>query len=72
MAADLGATINSINGSQLLRYRFTVPKPAEQQRIAACLSSLDEMLAAQSRKVEGLKAHKQGLQQQLFPSWDSQ
>lgn len=68
VAADLGATINSINGSQLLKYRFTVPKLAEQQQIAACLSSLDEMLAAQSRKVEGLKAHKRGLLQQLFPS----
>ena len=54
VAADLGATINSINGSQLLKYRFTVPKPAEQQRIAACLSSLDDQLAEQSRKVAGL------------------
>jgi type I restriction enzyme S subunit len=45
----------------------TVPRLAEQQRIAACLFSLDEMLAAQSRKVEGLKAHKKGLLQELFP-----
>ncbi|MGE0524314.1 MAG: restriction endonuclease subunit S [Variibacter sp.] len=45
-----------------------IPKLAEQQRIAACLSSLDEMLAAQSHKVETLKAHKQGLLQQIFPS----
>jgi type I restriction enzyme S subunit len=41
--------------------------PSEQQRIAACLSSLDDLLAAQSRKVEGLKMHKKGLMQQLFP-----
>lgn len=70
VAADLGATINSINGSQLLKYRFTVPKPAEQQRIAACLFSLDEVLTAQSRKVAGLKSHKQGLLQQLIPSME--
>ena len=25
--ADLGITINSINGGQLLRYRFIVPPP---------------------------------------------
>jgi type I restriction enzyme S subunit len=37
-------------------------------RIAVCLSSLDEVLAAQSRKVGGVKAHKKGLMWQLFPS----
>ncbi len=39
----------------------------EQQRIADCLTSLDEVIAAQGRKVEALKAHKRGLMQQLFP-----
>ena len=33
VAADLGATINSINGSQLLKYRFIVPEPDEQKRV---------------------------------------
>jgi type I restriction enzyme, S subunit len=67
VAADLGATINSINGSQLLKYRFRVPEPAEQHRIAACLSSLDAAIAAASRKLESLRVHKKGLMQQLFP-----
>ena len=40
---------------------------AEQQKIADCLTSLDEVIAAQGRKVEALKAHKRGLMQQLFP-----
>lgn len=40
---------------------------AEQQKIADCLTSLDEVIAAQARKVEALKAHKRGLMQQLFP-----
>ena len=39
----------------------------EQQKIADCLTSLDEVIAAQGRKVEALKAHKRGLMQQLFP-----
>lgn len=43
------------------------PKPAEQQKIAECLSSVDELMAAQARKVEALKTHKKGLMQQLFP-----
>jgi type I restriction enzyme, S subunit len=43
------------------------PLPAEQQKIADCLSSLDELIAAQGRKVEALKTYKRGLMQQLFP-----
>lgn len=39
----------------------------EQQKITDCLTSLDEVIAAQGRKVEALKAHKRGLMQQLFP-----
>ena len=68
VAGDLGATINSINGSQLMKYKFVVPKPAEQQRIASCLSSLDALIAAETQKLEALKTHKKGLMQQLFPS----
>jgi type I restriction enzyme, S subunit len=43
------------------------PSPAEQQKIAECLSSVDELIAAQARKVDALKTHKKGLMQQLFP-----
>ena len=43
------------------------PSISEQHRISECLSSADEMLAAQARKVEALEAHKKGLMQQLFP-----
>ena len=46
-----------------------VPKsPEEQQKIAACLSSLDDLINAQSQKIEALKQHKKGLMQQLFPN----
>jgi type I restriction enzyme S subunit len=68
VAGDLGATINSINGSQLLKYVFFVPKPPEQRRIASCLSSLDALITAETQKHEALKTHKKGLMQQLFPS----
>ncbi|WP_257645878.1 restriction endonuclease subunit S [Ottowia beijingensis] len=37
-----------------------IPKTAEQQKIADCLSSLDELIAAQARKVHALKTHKKG------------
>jgi type I restriction enzyme, S subunit len=66
--ADLGPVINSINGGNLLKYKFTVPKnPDEQQKIADTLSSLDELIAAQVNKIEQLKSHKKGLMQGLFP-----
>lgn len=68
VAADLGATINSINGSQLLRYRFVVPGPDEQNRIADFLSSLTARIATEAKTLVSLKAHKKGLMQQLFPS----
>ena len=49
--------------------KITVLTPTypEQQKIADCLSSVDELIAAQARKVDALKTHKKGLMQQLFP-----
>lgn len=68
VAGDLGATINSINGSNFIKYKFCVPTyPEEQQKIASCLSSLDDLIIAENQKLEALKAHKKGLMHQLFP-----
>lgn len=44
------------------------PSPAEQQKIADCLGSLDDLIAAHSRKLAALQDHKKGLLQQLFPA----
>lgn len=61
----------SINDSDLMALPVPVPagktSVAEQQKIADCLGSLDELIAAQGRKVDALKTHKKGLMQQLFP-----
>jgi type I restriction enzyme S subunit len=43
------------------------PKPKEQQKIADCLTSLDDLITAQANKITTLKIHKKGLMQQLFP-----
>ena len=52
----------------LQEYALAVPPtPPEQQKIASCLSSVDELMTAQARKVDALKTHKKGLMQQLFP-----
>ena len=44
------------------------PDRIEQQRIADCLSSIDERIAAETDKLETLKDHKKGLLKQLFPA----
>lgn len=65
---DLGATINSINGKNFLKYKFPFPKnPKEQQKIADCLMAVDDLITAATEKIEQLKAHKKGLMQGLFP-----
>lgn len=48
---------------------IVVGKPSykEQQKIASCLSSLDEVITAESQKLEVLKEHKKGLLQKLLP-----
>ena len=43
------------------------PKPDEQQKIADCLASLDDLIRAREAQLVALKGHKKGLMQQLFP-----
>ncbi len=52
----------------LKKYKLTLPTKKEQKKIADCLASIDEAIAAQSQAIDLLKLHKKGLMQQLFPS----
>ncbi len=57
-----------ITGGQMKSLKLIVPKNKhEQQKIASCLSSFDEVIAAHSQKLDLLKDHKKGLMQNLFP-----
>lgn len=49
---------------------ITIPSPsqAEQRHIGECLSSLDNAIAGEVKKLEVLTLHKGGLMQRLFPS----
>ncbi len=58
----------NLSGGLIETIPISIPvNPQEQQKIAACLSSLDALISAQRRKVEALKVHKKGLMQGLFP-----
>ncbi len=62
-----GDTVVHLYPSQLKQVLIAFPDSAEQRKIAACLTSLDEWITAEGRKLEALRAHKKGLMQQLFP-----
>lgn len=68
-ASNTGARFDrmSITDSVFMNIPILYPLPSEQQKIASCLSSLDEMIAAQGQKLDLLKDHKKGLMQKLFP-----
>jgi type I restriction enzyme S subunit len=63
-----GGNRQGLNFEQIRSFLIPLPSVfAEQQKIAECLSSVDELMAAQARKLDALKTHKKGLMQQLFP-----
>jgi len=57
----------AITNDDFMEMPIPTPSPHEQQKIADCLGSLDEWIAAEGRKLEALRQHKQGLMQQFFP-----
>lgn len=65
-----GSTRKRISRTNLSAIEIPLPQLKEQQKIAAFLSNLDDLITAQSQKLEALQDHKKGLMQQLFPSVD--
>lgn len=63
-----GDAVVHLYSSQLRKLVINIPKHIdEQKQIADCLLSIDELIAAQIKRIETLEAHKKGLMQQLFP-----
>ena len=58
----------NISADTFFNLSFAIPDPKEQQKIADCLSSIDELINLREQKLTALKQHKKGLMQQLFPS----
>jgi len=63
-----GGVVPAVNKSAIEEISVKFPEPDEQERIASCLSSLATLITAETQNLEGLKNHKKGLMQQLFPS----
>lgn len=71
LAFDDGVKQTNLRKDDVLNFPLLLPKDfEEQQKIADCLSSLDDLISSHAQKIEDLKAHKKGLMQQLFPSVD--
>lgn len=62
-----GGNRQGLNFAQVASFTIPTPSLPEQQKIADCLSALDERIAAQEAKIAALREHKKGLMQQLFP-----
>lgn len=67
-----GDTVAHLYPKQILQVWLAYPSRLEQQKIADCLTSLDDQINAQTRKLDTLKQHKQGLLQQIFPSLEAE
>lgn len=57
----------SINQTELGKTEVALPLAPEQQKIADCLASIDELITLEFQKLDAIKAHKNGMMQQLFP-----
>lgn len=62
-----GHGTGKIDTDELKALTLPLPGLIEQQRIADCLTSLDDLITAEDQKLDTLKTHKKGLMQQLFP-----
>ena len=63
-----GLGIMHITKSAIEKWKCQFPSFPEQQKIADCLSSLDELIEAHEQKRDALVEHKKGLMQRLFPA----
>jgi type I restriction enzyme S subunit len=67
-----GVAQANLNQKKLSEIAFSFPPTIqEQQKIASCLSAVDDLITAQQEKIEQLQQHKKGLMQGLFPKIES-
>ena len=57
-----------VSYQQFSEIKLPLPSIKEQQQIASCLTTIEELINEQKNKVEQLKEYKIGLMQSLFPN----
>jgi type I restriction enzyme S subunit len=71
---DLTKNLEGLRDGKMISYKqfsevlINLPSKPEQQKIADCLGSLDDLIAVHSTKLDALQDHKKGLLEQLFPA----
>lgn len=71
---NLNRNLEGIRDGKMISYhqfssvKLPFPNLREQEKVAQCLSSADDLIAAEQKKLELLKRHKKGLAQKLFPA----
>jgi len=66
-----GSGVPTLNRNYVHAFQASLPPSVgEQQKIANCFSSLDDLITAQTQKLDTLKTHKKGMMQQLFPAME--
>ena len=63
---NLGATINSINGSDLKKFKIILPPKQEQEKIASFLTSVDTKIEQLTKKETLLQEYKKGVMNKIF------
>ena len=61
-----GSTVNNLNKDLVSGVTVYVPDKQEQRKIAALLSSVDDVITAQAAEVAAWEEHKKGVMQKLF------
>ncbi len=73
LAFDDGVKQTNLRREDVLNCPLLIPSdPKEQEKIADTLSSIDELINAQSQKVQAIELHKKGLLQGLFPNTNNE
>jgi type I restriction enzyme S subunit len=74
-ATVVGGAIPTLSQDSVSKFEIKIPiddkNLKEQKKIASLLSSVDDLIKAETDKIEQLKAHKKGLLQGLFPKIES-
>jgi type I restriction enzyme S subunit len=71
LASAIGSSQKALTMAALNKLAFQIPEnPREQQKIASCLSAVDELITAQAERIAQLQQHKKGLMQGLFPKME--